>query len=329
MRKLLQGGLRMPFAAARRSAATATPAVPEPPSKQTVFSRTNPPSVAPSGLAPMMNKAFPSSTDPEDDMRDQDDFDYSEYAPREQFDESTRLDGRNKYGEGSYDLYRALYKELCDEMRREKHIRPPPPYRAWQAEHVPGTKQVSFVRPPAFEGDATVYAWGALELGDPSMMNEMLTFLSWHPIEACIVRGNHVMHFVCSCGEHQMHLRNIRVYHDEEGKLARPGVTSAAVEVAHIRQNLRYDGPFISHLEFDLQTEMWDLAMDHDINGDFLRFAADWIVFLEHVEYARWLRSMLEATVPGGIAEEHEVLCAEERMELDSVLEQWMPVREM
>ncbi|SYZ70237.1 hypothetical_protein [Leishmania braziliensis MHOM/BR/75/M2904] len=59
----------------------------------------------------------------------------------------------SKYGPGNYQLFRALYKDLCDEIRREYYTKPPPPPLATRttnassslaaAEAAPGTRDSS------------------------------------------------------------------------------------------------------------------------------------------------------------------------------------------
>ncbi|KPA81410.1 putative mitochondrial hypothetical protein [Leptomonas pyrrhocoris] len=51
------------------------------------------------------------------------------FSSEEVLDEETQWTNAmaNKYGAGNYQLFRPLYKDLCDEMRREYYTKPPPP----------------------------------------------------------------------------------------------------------------------------------------------------------------------------------------------------------
>ena len=290
------------------SAATlSTPAAPPPPSTT-------------------ISSSSRQSSDEEIAAAEQDDAftEYKRYATNFDFETTTKKTMRETHGEGTYDLFRALYKELCDEMRREIATKPPPPIAGWRVEHDKRTNGcVGFIReapagsPP---GTSSVYAWARVELADPSQLNEVLTFVNWYPIEACVVRKGHVLHFAVAYSEGNLHLRNVRAYKDESGALSRNDV-----DTQYIRTHLRYDGPYLGHMEMDMQTELTDMMLDAGVDPDFLRFCGSWIAYLEHKEYVRWLLSNLRFLLLNDVPDDTLVLTREEREELDTLAEEWLP----
>jgi hypothetical protein len=224
-------------------------------------------------------------------------------------------------GGGNFDIYRSLYKEMSDELRREITAKPPAPIDGWTVQHTPGTGHVGFMKKSPGTTGSHVYAWAKVELADPEQMNEVLTFLNFYPIEACIVRRGHVCHFSVSYVEGNMHLRNVRIYKDATGQLAQ-----FAADINYVRQNLRYDGPFIGHLEMYVLTELYDIMQDHGVDVNFLRYCGSWVAYLEHVEYIRWIRGFMRAVAPDTpITDETKLLSKEEKEELDTVAEEWLP----
>lgn len=277
---------------------------------------------------------------------------FKDYYPDADFEVAVRRRMQTRYGEGTYDLYRSLYKDLSDEMRREVHAKPPPPMEEWRIEHQPGSAFVGFVHEPPAGTPASisrVYAWTNVTLADPNQMNEVLTFLNWYPIEACVVRNGVIMHFSVAYVEGSLHLRNVRVYRDEyfiDGVRTAPGAPEVAPEdavkafkerygllaqntrdVQYARQFVRYDGPYLGHLELDIQTEVTDIMMDNGVNPDFLKFCGSWVAYLEHTEYVRWTLTFLKALVKEGFPKEAMLLSKEERFELDMLAEEWLPAR--
>lgn len=149
-----------------------------------------------------------------------------------------------KYGEGTYQLFRSLYKDLCDEIRREYYTKPPPPFPveqgrghatrerprstfvedagatpseaspiAWSVVYQPANNCVVFRRdavPSARQG--RIVAYSKVEAADPPRLNALLTFADWCPIEVFIERRGVIMHISVACNEGGMHMRNVRVY---------------------------------------------------------------------------------------------------------------------
>lgn len=251
---------------------------------------------------------------------------YSEYLPSEQFQSLRASLWEPKYGRGSYQFYRSLYKDLCEEMRVEREAKPPPPFNSkklFHVNHKPGTNYVSFY----CEGDqkkriGDVYAYANLKFCNPPIINPLIVAVDWHPLDVCVVRNNIVANFNVKLVENHLNLRNVKMFRvDPKRNLAlHRGDTD------YVREQLRYDGPYLGHLEADFHAELWDLMMDHEINMGTTQWMTTWKIYFEHVEYCRWALKLLKGiTVPGNEPRENEVLTLEERKEIDRIAEEWLP----
>lgn len=276
--------------------------------------------------------------------------DYENYSVLAEFESEVRIKMQQKMGEGTYDLYRALYKDLCDEMRREEIARGPPPVAGWVAEHEPGTRFVKFTRTKRAEEDFEVTVESEVAIVDPRTINEVMQFLNWYPFEIFIRREGYVCHISACYVEAQPQVRGVRIYYDDRADPNARGLDMAASESdvpsAYERRNLRYDGPFHGHLELDQITELFDLMLDVGCDCYFMRMASDWIAYFEHVEHTRWMLNSLDAVAPqvrhpitaaeaapGQEPEyefvEEDFIAREERIQLDQTAEEWMPARTM
>jgi hypothetical protein len=249
-----------------------------------------------------------------------DGIDYTGYLPEEEFKETHLKKLQETFGEGTGDLYRGLYRDLCDELRREKQLKPPAPnshFGDWRMQHENGKDWMTFSRKA---GNADVLVGGRLSMRDPSQINETLTFLSWYPLEVLIKRDAYIMHFQMSVAEVQLYPRNIRCYHDPNADIFK--FDADADFERHFR---RYDGPFMKHLELDMQTEMFDLLFDVGITTYVGRMMADWIHYFEHVEHVRWLLRVMDRIMPDTeyLHSETQLLTLEERRALDEIVEEW------
>ena len=259
---------------------------------------------------------------------------YETYTPMQEFESSVRIQMQSKLGEGTYDLYRAIYKDLCDEMRREVFARAPAPVAGWTAHHEPYTRFMTFKRTKRPEEDFEVIVHAEVAIQDPKTINEVMQFLNWYPFEVFIRRGEYTSQMSCCFVESNPQIRNFKIYHDEKDEL-RASLKDEVI--SHKRTHLRYDGPFQGHLELDLQTEMFDFMLDVGIDCYFLRYASEWVAFCEHQEYTRWAMNVLDAAAPQvrfpkeGDYEynEEDFVAREERMGLDQQAEEWMPERAM
>lgn len=270
---------------------------------------------------------------------------------RESLEWSWRQLMGQRYGEGNYALFRPLYKDLCDEMRREYATKPPPPlshYRhpsptsaasedgtqtvtdapsaasQWSVRHEPLVNLMVFTRPaqPATR-QARVVAYSPVELHDPARMNAVLTFADWCPIEVLLLRRGVILHFSIASNEGGMHMRNVRAYDAE----AHPGAAlmDCNENAVWVRQNLFYDGPCLWHLELDVQNELYDVMQDHDITLDWVRWVAQWVHYQEHVNYVRWSLQILEELIPSANrGSEDDFLLQSEKALLDSPSEDWL-----
>lgn len=341
-----------------------------------------------------------------------------------------------KYGEGTYQLFRPLYKDLCDEMRREYFTKPPPPILVEQptkaaraapntphqkSQEMVGEERVEAQAPPAtfvstdetssphqvtwsvvyqpanncvvFRRDAVpslrqgrVVAYSKVVVADPPKLNSLLTFADWCPIEVMIERRGVIMHLSVACNEGGMHMRNVRMYRspkendrcseadatgvesdahgeqggsvnaastdgdvvneEEEGKGSKfrrkqelspqqlqqhptpANILDATDDAEWCRQNLCYDGPCLWHLELDFLNELYDVMQDHGITLDWIRWAAEWVSYLEHVNYTRWSVGVLEELVPSSQrGPENDFLTEGEREALDEPAEDWLSAR--
>ncbi|KAG5488808.1 hypothetical protein JIQ42_00425 [Leishmania sp. Namibia] len=322
-----------------------------------------------------------------------------------------------KYGSGNYQLFRALYKDLCDEIRREYYTKPPPPLPdtrttgaspsmgaseaacgvhggaeqdiksassgsarqssgvsdasattspteaeglpagseredctdeaahaaqqtagppplhtdlicgdgSWSVQHRPEDNIVVFHRDAVKAGRlAAVHAWGRIELKDPPRLNAMLTFADWIPIEVCVERNGIIIHFSMASNEGGMHMRNVRVYAPKSAE-ERAALLDPSDDGAHARKNFYYDGPCLWHLEQDMLNELYDVMQDHGVTLDWIRWAASWVFYLEHVHYVRWNLGMLEELIPSPVrGPEEDFLLPEEKALLEEPVEDWL-----
>ena len=86
----------------------------------------------------------------------------------------------------------------------------------------------------------------------------------------------------------------------------------------------RYDGPFIRHLELDLQTELMDLLLDVGLTTWVGKMMAEWVSYFEHVEHVRWLLRMMDRVIPDQeyLHSETQLITLEERRALDEIVEE-------
>ncbi|KAG5489554.1 hypothetical protein GH5_00428 [Leishmania sp. Ghana 2012 LV757] len=323
-----------------------------------------------------------------------------------------------KYGSGNYQLFRALYKDLCDEIRREYYTKPPPPLPdtrttraspsmgaseaacgvnggaeqdiksassgsarqssgasdatattspteaeglpagseredgtdeaanaalqaarpppplhtdlicgdgSWSVQHRPEDNIVVFHRDAVEAGRlAAVHAWGRIELKDPPRLNAVLTFADWIPIEVCVERNDIIIHFSMASNEGGMHMRNVRVYAPKSAE-ERAALLDPSDDGAYARKNFYYDGPCLWHLEQDMLNELYDVMQDHGVTLDWIRWAASWVFYLEHVHYVRWNLGMLEELIPSSVrGPEEDFLLPEEKALLEEPVEDWL-----
>ncbi|RNF24889.1 uncharacterized protein Tco025E_02502 [Trypanosoma conorhini] len=225
-----------------------------------------------------------------------------------------------KYGPGTYRLFRALYKDLADEMRREAGARPPPPVDGWTVRHDAATNLAVFERAAdAAARTGRVVAYSPIEVANPPRLNALLYFLDWFPVEVLVSRNGVVVHFSMAANEGGMHMRNVRAYRETAQLLA------TTDDATWVRRHLHYDGPCLWHLELDVQNELYDVMQDHGVTLDWMRWAAGWVYYLEHVAYLRWSVGVLEQLIPsaqrGG---EEDFLTPEEKEELERPVEEWL-----
>ncbi|EPY32202.1 hypothetical protein STCU_02929 [Strigomonas culicis] len=182
-----------------------------------------------------------------------------------------------------------------------------------------------------------VLAYSTVELKDPPRLNSLLTFADWFPVEVLLERRGVVLHLSMAANEGGMHMRNVRAY-ELPSAAAGAGDGGAAVsdyvwgttdDAAWLRQHLCYDGPCLWHLEMDLQNELYDTMQDHGVDLDFMRWAAEWVSYLEHVCYTRWCLGVLDVVLPEGPGRgpEEDFLTAGERAALDEPVEDWLAAR--
>ncbi|KAH9598157.1 Mitochondrial glycoprotein [Trypanosoma melophagium] len=230
-----------------------------------------------------------------------------------------------KYGPGAFKLFRPLYKDLADEMRREGTTRPPPPMDGWSVRHDEAGNIVVFTR-AADEKErlGRIVAYSPIEIANPPKINDLLYFVDWFPVEVMVVRNGVIVHFSMAANEGGMHMRNVRAYKEESNDL----LLSTTDDAIWVRQNLYYDGPCLWHLELDMQNELYDVMQDHGITLDWMRWAAQWVYFLEHVAFVRWNLGMLEQLIPSDQrGPEEDFLTLEEKEELSKPLEEWLEGR--
>lgn len=283
---------------------------------------------------PKLDKEIGASGSAIPDNVDFSQISYETYTPMQEFESAVRIQMQSKLGEGTYDLYRAVYKDLCDEMRREIHARAPGPCEGWQAKHDPYTRFITFTRTKRPEEDFEVVVHAEVAIQDPKTINEVMQFLNWYPFEVFVRRGEYTAQMSCCFVESAPQIRNMKIFHDEKNELACSGRDFVNT---YKRTFLRYDGPFQGHLELDMQTEMFDFMLDVGIDCYFLRYASEWVAFCEHQEYTRWLVDLLDAAAPqvrfpkeGEFEFTEECFVSrEERQALDQQAEEWMPERGM
>ncbi|EPY39536.1 hypothetical protein AGDE_04392 [Angomonas deanei] len=256
----------------------------------------------------------------------------------------------DKYGEGNYQLFRPLYKELCDEVRREYYAKPPPPLETkepawvggegkaedngrWSTRYSRAHNTLVFTRPAMPRaGLGRVAAYATVELKNPDKLNDVLLFADWFPIEVFVERKNIVLHFSIAANEGGMHMRNVRAYDATAApteadvdwlELLMDGTT---LEAAVVRHEHFYDGPCLLHLELDLQGELYDVMQDHGVHLEWVRWAASWVFYAEHLRYTRWGLDLLETLIPTAVqGPEEDFLLEAERELLDEPVEDWLP----
>ena len=242
----------------------------------------------------------------------------SEYAAHAEFPAKVATPLRGKMGAGRYDLLRALYKELRDESRREYALQPPPPKDGFRCVHQPGSRVVEWYR--QVSPSTSLYAWT-----DKPMMNSPLKHDSTYivpgiELDVCIVRAPHVLHVSLSVWDSNMEVKTIRVYDDPKGELACYG----GHEVSHVRDRIKYWGPYFFHLDEPVQNELLSTLADYGVDRAFLLYCMHWMHYVDHVEHVRWLRTVLEALAPAAadcaITSEAQLLSKEELEELDAPL---------
>ncbi|KAH8613337.1 putative Mitochondrial glycoprotein [Trypanosoma vivax] len=228
-----------------------------------------------------------------------------------------------KYGAGTYKLFRPLYKDLADEMRREALTKPPPPMDGWGVRHDEAENLAVFSR-AGDEGARTgrVVAYCPIVMGNPPKLNDLLHDVDWFQVEALVEREGVVLHFSVAASEGGMHMRNVRAYRLSDGG---EHLLSTADDAAWVPHHLYYDGPCLWHLELDVQNELYDVMQDHGVTLDWVWWGAEWTYYLEHVAYVRWSVGLLEELIPserrGG---EEDFVTAEEREALDAPVEEWL-----
>ncbi|CCD18150.1 hypothetical protein, conserved (fragment), partial [Trypanosoma vivax Y486] len=147
-----------------------------------------------------------------------------------------------KYGAGTYKLFRPLYKDLADEMRREALTKPPPPMDGWVARHDEAENLAVFSR-AGDEGARTgrVVAYCPIVMGNPPKLNDLLHAVDWFPVEALVERNGVVLHFSVAASEGGMHMRNVRASrrstrHGRGGGMGRDGAYGGAAPRGHKRR---------------------------------------------------------------------------------------------
>ncbi len=233
----------------------------------------------------------------------------------------------DEHGEGTFRFFRSLYKDLCDEMRREKFSKPPPPLlfagTPWRVVHDEVNNQLLFERPAdEAKGLGRVLVTTTAKMGDPPKLNDILTFTLWYAAEALIERNGTIMHVSLGQAECNMHIRNVRMYQ------SMPELLDTSVAGQWARTNLLYDGPSLFHLELKLQQELYEVTMDHGVTATFMEWLSHWVYYAEHVAWVRWAIGTLRVLVPfDRIASEADVLTAEELGLLAEPSEHWLPSR--
>lgn len=230
-----------------------------------------------------------------------------------------------KYGEGTWKLFRPLYKDLVDEMRREMTTKPPQPLKDWSTRHDTKNNVVVFEKDPA-EGMGRVWAYSKLVIASPPRLHQGMTFADFCPIEALVERKGIVAHFSVCLVEDNLHLRNVRMCTLQS--MDKETLFGTTPDQEWNRTNLLYDGPCINHLELRVQNELHEIMMDQGITVDWLRWATNWVHYLEHVEFVKWTLKMMDHVIPEGKrGPEADFLTNEEMDELSLPTEDWLPVR--
>ncbi|ESL08901.1 hypothetical protein TRSC58_03388 [Trypanosoma rangeli SC58] len=226
----------------------------------------------------------------------------------------------DKYGSGTYKLFRPLYKDLADEIRREAGVRPPPPMEGWTARHDAATNLAVFERAAdAASRTGRVVAYSPIVMANPPKINALLYFIDWFPVEVLVARNGVIVHFSMASNEGGMHMRNVRAYTEA------PQLLATTDDAAWVRRHLHYDGPCLWHLELDVQNELYDVMQDHGVTLDWMRWAAGWVYYLEHVAYLHWSVGVLEQLIPSAQrGTEDDFLTPEEKEELSKPVEEWL-----
>lgn len=235
---------------------------------------------------------------------------------------------QEKYGEGTFNLFRPLYRDLVDEVRREAQTKPPAPHKGWSVE-VSNEQNVIVARKAENTEERTgrVLAYTHIKVGNPPKLHQGLLFVDFFPVEVLVERNGVVLHFSTCAIEGQMHLRNVRVHKSDA-----LGVDTHLLDVnpatLWARHNLLYDGPCLWHIETDMQSELHEIMMDHGVDMQVVLWLAEWAHFAEHAAAVRWMLGLMEAVLPEGRrGGEDDFLTVEEMEELSKPAEEWLAAR--
>jgi hypothetical protein len=224
-----------------------------------------------------------------------------------------------KYGDGAYQLFRPLYRDLVDEMRREANTSPPTPNEGWTVE-INDAANLVIARREANVADKTgrVVAYTNIRMANPPKLHQGMYMADFFAVEVLVERNGVIMHFSTCAIERQMHMRNVRVH---AADALGPGTDLMALDADALwsKHNLLYDGPCLSHLEVDMLSELHEVMMDHHVDMSFVLWMADWTNFAEHVSATRWMLGLMDAVIPEGRrGGEEDFLTEEEMTELSS-----------
>ncbi|CUG90007.1 Hypothetical protein, putative [Bodo saltans] len=222
---------------------------------------------------------------------------------------------QEKYGEGAFQLFRPLYRDLVDEMRREANTAPPTPKKGWSVALDDKVNLVVARREAnAAEKTGRVVAYTNIKMANPPKLHQGMYMADFFPVEALVERNGVIMHFSSCAIDRRLHLRNVRAYAvDALG----PGtdIMSLDANVLWSTHNLLYDGPCLWHLEVDMLNEMYELMMDHAVDMDFVLWMGDWATYAEHVAATRWMLGLMDAVIPEDRRGGEEDFLLEEEME--------------
>lgn len=210
-----------------------------------------------------------------------------------------------KFGTGTHRLRRALFRELCDEMRGEIDTKPPPPLSGWKVGHIDGTDAITFSLDRSFSKDGyECFAIGRLYFKDPPSMAAHAGFIDNHFVDIFVERNGVVIHFHVAFVEKNLEVKNIKVFKKNalsellgEDEIEKSTLAATAKRIEE-RKHLIYDGPCIHHLEEDFYNELHDVLVCAGVDAEsFVPYAVQWISYLEHVEYLRWNLSVQDSVL--------------------------------